>query len=84
MSENVDVLEGAADFFAHPRSPAGSRVTPARWGASRWQEGRLPDAMTFPAGGRATPGSPQLNSFGPNMSFAKDLLERSETCQSCV
>ena len=29
------------------------------------------------AGG--TPGSPQLNSFGPNMSLAKDLLERKET-----
>lgn len=26
-----------------------------------------------------TPGSPQLNSFGPNMSLAKDLLERKET-----
>ena len=25
-----------------------------------------------------TPGSPQLNSFGPNMSLAKDLLERKE------
>jgi hypothetical protein len=27
----------------------------------------------------ATPGSPQLNSFGPNVSLAKDLLERKET-----
>jgi tetratricopeptide (TPR) repeat protein len=26
-----------------------------------------------------TPGSPQLNSFGPNMSLAKDLLEQKET-----
>ena len=26
-----------------------------------------------------TPGSPQLNSFGPNMSLAKDLLEHKET-----
>ncbi len=25
-----------------------------------------------------TPGSPQLNSFGPNMSLAKDLIERKE------
>ena len=27
----------------------------------------------------ATPGSPQLNSFGPNMSLAKDLLEKKQT-----
>ena len=27
----------------------------------------------------ATPGSPQLNSFGPNMSLAKDLLEQKQT-----
>jgi tetratricopeptide (TPR) repeat protein len=26
-----------------------------------------------------TPGSPQLDSFGPNMSLAKDLIERKET-----
>ncbi len=30
------------------------------------------------AAGR-TPGSPQLNSFGPDMALARDLLERGET-----
>jgi hypothetical protein len=42
-------------------------------------EGRLADAVTFLHAAGETPGSPQLDSFGPNMSLAKDLLERGET-----
>jgi tetratricopeptide (TPR) repeat protein len=42
-------------------------------------EGRLAEAVTFLRAAGETPGSPQLNSFGPNMSLAKDLLERGET-----
>jgi tetratricopeptide (TPR) repeat protein len=42
-------------------------------------EGRLADAATFLRAAGQTPGSPQLDSFGPNMSLAKDLLERGET-----
>jgi hypothetical protein len=42
-------------------------------------EGRLADAVTFLRAAGQTPGSPQLDSFGPNMSLAKDLLERGET-----
>lgn len=42
-------------------------------------EGRLGDAVTFLRAAGETPGSPQLNSFGPNMSLAKDILERGET-----
>ncbi|MCM6778985.1 hypothetical protein NDR87_36485 [Nocardia sp. CDC159] len=40
------------------------------------QEGRFEDAerSLFEAG--KTPGSPQLDTFGPNMSLAKDLLEK--------
>ena len=35
--------------------------------------------MTFLRASGATPGSPQLNSFGPNMSLASDLLQQGET-----
>ena len=42
-------------------------------------EGRLPDAAKYLLAAGDTPGSPQLNSFGPNMSLARDLLERGDT-----
>lgn len=41
-------------------------------------EGRVAEAVTFLRAAGETPGSPQLNSFGPNMTLAKDLLERGE------
>jgi hypothetical protein len=43
------------------------------------REGRIADAVTFLGRSGETPGSPQLNSFGPNMSLARDLLEAGET-----
>jgi hypothetical protein len=43
------------------------------------RDGRLAEAVTFLRASGQTPGSPQLNSFGPNMSLAKDLLEQGET-----
>lgn len=43
------------------------------------REGRMADAVRFLGAAGETPGSPQLNSFGPNMSLAKDLLEHLET-----
>jgi hypothetical protein len=43
------------------------------------RQGRLADAVTFLRASGATPGGPALDSFGPNMSLAKDLLERGET-----
>lgn len=42
-------------------------------------EGQLTDAAKFLLAAGDTPGSPQLNSFGPNMSLARDLIERGET-----
>lgn len=42
------------------------------------REGRLAEAVTFLRASGDTPGSGVLNSFGPNMSLAKDLLERGE------
>jgi hypothetical protein len=43
------------------------------------RDGRIADALIFLERAGQTPGSPQLNSFGPNMSLAKDLLEAGET-----
>jgi hypothetical protein len=42
------------------------------------QEGRLEDAKRHLLEAGKSPGSPQMNSFGPNMSLAKDLLEKGE------
>ena len=42
------------------------------------QEGRLQDAKRYLLEAGKSSGSPQMNSFGPNMSLAKDLLERGE------
>jgi tetratricopeptide (TPR) repeat protein len=42
------------------------------------REGRLDVAATFLRASGETPGSPQLNTFGPNMSLARDLLERGQ------
>jgi len=41
-------------------------------------EGRLDDAKQHLLAVGKSPGSPQMNSFGPNMSLAKDLLEKGE------
>lgn len=43
------------------------------------KEGRIDDAKEFLIKAGETPGSPQLDSFGPNMSLAKDLIEEGET-----
>jgi hypothetical protein len=42
------------------------------------QEGRLDDAKRCLIEAGKTPGSPQLDSFGPDMGLAQDLLERGE------
>ncbi len=42
------------------------------------QEGRMAEAKSFLLAAGNTPGSPQLNSFGPHMSLAHALLEKGE------
>jgi len=42
-------------------------------------DGKVEEAKKFLREAGNTPGSPQLGSFGPNMSLAKDLLEKGET-----
>ncbi|MCH8977973.1 MAG: hypothetical protein IH945_01860 [Armatimonadetes bacterium] len=42
-------------------------------------EGRVDDAKEYLLKSGDTPGSPQLNSFGPNMTLAKELLDEGET-----
>lgn len=41
-------------------------------------EGKLEDAKAYLLKAGATPGSPQLDSFGPRMSLARELLEKGE------
>jgi hypothetical protein len=42
------------------------------------REGHTNEAKQYLLNAGASPGSPQMNSFGPNMSLAKDLLEKGE------
>jgi tetratricopeptide (TPR) repeat protein len=42
------------------------------------REGRMDEARKHLLAAGNSPGSPQMNSFGPNMSLAKDLLENRE------
>ena len=42
------------------------------------KEGRTEDAKGYLIESGKTPGSPALNSFGPNMGLARDLLEKGE------
>jgi tetratricopeptide (TPR) repeat protein len=41
-------------------------------------EGKIDEAKDYLLKAGSTPGSPQLNSFGPNMNLAKELLEKGE------
>jgi len=42
------------------------------------RDGRIEEAKKYLIEAGKSPGSPQMNSFGPNMSLAKDLLEKGE------
>ena len=43
------------------------------------RNGKISEANEFLLKAGNTPGSPQLNSFGPDMGLARDLLEKGET-----
>jgi hypothetical protein len=43
------------------------------------RDGKMDEAKQYLLDAGKTPGSPQLNSFGPNMSLAKDFLDKGET-----
>ena len=43
------------------------------------REGHIDEAKRFLEEAGKSPGSPQMDSFGPNLSLAKDLLEKGET-----
>jgi hypothetical protein len=42
------------------------------------RDGQIEEAKKYLLEAGKSPGSPQMNSFGPNMSLAKDLLEKGE------
>lgn len=42
------------------------------------REGKIDEAKTHLLEAGKSPGSPQINSFGPNMTLAKDLIEKGE------
>ncbi len=42
------------------------------------KDGHVAEAKQYLIAAGNSPGSPQMNSFGPNMSLAKDLLEKGE------
>ena len=42
------------------------------------KDGRIDEAKKYLLAAGNSPGSPQMNSFGPNVSLAKDLLEKGE------
>jgi hypothetical protein len=42
------------------------------------REGRIQEAKQYLLAAGSSPGSPQMDSFGPNMSLAKDLIEKGE------
>jgi tetratricopeptide (TPR) repeat protein len=42
------------------------------------REGRMDEAKQYLGKAGESPGSPQMDTFGPNMSLAKDLLEKGD------
>jgi hypothetical protein len=62
-------------FDSHPSPIVPIRPTPP----TRLRQGNAAEAKNYLLAAGQTPGSPQRDSFGPNMALAKELLEKGET-----
>jgi hypothetical protein len=66
------------DFQQHHLYPVAFHNANMVLGRIAVQEGRIEEARHYLIEAGQTPGSPQLMNYGPNMSLAKDLLEKGE------
>jgi hypothetical protein len=66
------------DFRPHHLYPVAFHDANMVLGRVAVQEGRIEEAKHYLIEAGQTPGSPQLMNYGPNMSLAKDLLEKGE------
>jgi hypothetical protein len=66
------------DFRQHHLYPVAFHDANMILGRIAVKEGRIDEAKRYLIQASQTPGSPQLMNYGPNMSLAKDLLEKGE------
>src|SRR5690606_1423435 len=75
MSEIVDLLPNYENNWNYGNAVHKINIVSGRIAL---HEGKIEEAKTFLLSAGKTKGSPQLNSFGPNMTLAKELLENGE------